>query len=154
MSISIACLGLSAFIYSSLAPLSLMPGIDATSSFMLLLAVGCGSSVLLSAVLMNPPAIEQSKSVYTPRPDAGRKHDDAAPSTPASRSQSITISPEDSATVVAMEKSRSRQSIYDLPVDVPKDVRGWELVSNGDFGLLYLFLGLLTGCGLMCESAF
>ncbi|KAM0792578.1 hypothetical protein ACM66B_005240 [Microbotryomycetes sp. NB124-2] len=163
LSISIACIGLSAFLYSSLAPYSLMPGFDSTSSFLLLLAVGCGSSVLLSAVLMRPPQLERnssSKSVYTPRApphkDGTRaKEDDDNASIPGSRSQSITIGPEHDA--VVMEKRQSQQSglyrawsIDSNTVVAPTvDVRGWALVTNGDFGLLFLFLGLLTGCGLM-----
>ncbi|KAK4053162.1 hypothetical protein OIV83_001897 [Microbotryomycetes sp. JL201] len=162
LSVSIACIGLSAFLYSSLAPYSLMPGFDSTSSFMLLLAVGCGSSVLLSAILMRPPPIERaaSKTVYTPRvpPDStsrSKEDDNDVFSMPGSRSQSITITPEHDATIVAMEKSRSQQSgLYSWAIDAnavvaPVDVRGWALVTNGDFGLLFLFLGLLTGCGLM-----
>ncbi|KAK4058612.1 hypothetical protein OIO90_000056 [Microbotryomycetes sp. JL221] len=166
LSISIACIGLSAFLYSSLAPYSLMPGFDSTSSFLLLLAVGCSSSVLLSALLMRPPPLERIKNRgQTPKqPSASTKAkeddgDDAA-SMPGSRSQSITILPEHDATIVAMEKSRSQQQgLYAWSIDSnytysptgasQVDVRGWQLITSGDFGLLYLFLGLLTGCGLM-----
>jgi hypothetical protein len=31
------------------------------------------------------------------------------------------------------------------------DVAGWELFRTADFYLLFLYFGLLAGCGLMCE---
>ncbi|GAA5949666.1 hypothetical protein JCM3765_002746 [Sporobolomyces pararoseus] len=54
MATVLSCFGLSAFFYSSLSHANLVSTSDPTSGFLLLLALGCGFSMLLGAIFVRP----------------------------------------------------------------------------------------------------
>ncbi|GAA5835447.1 hypothetical protein JCM3766R1_004789 [Sporobolomyces carnicolor] len=68
MATVLSCFGLSAFFYSSLSHANLVSSSDPTSGFLLLLAFGCGSSMILGAVFVRPcpPTLSNATTAGTP----------------------------------------------------------------------------------------
>lgn len=142
----VAGFGLSAFLYSTLS--HLITSADPTSSFLLLLAFGTGLSTLLGAVFVRPV-------LHPPPPSrAGYLAVDDFDASPLSRSTSPLRQEEgesyfaeeavgDDARRRELSKERAAESL---------DINGRELLSHSDFWLMFAYLGLCSGVGLMCES--
>ncbi|SCV69026.1 BQ2448_2046 [Microbotryum intermedium] len=169
LSICIACLGLSAFIYSTLAAsyigTHLVPGIDSTSSFLCLLAFGTGGSIFLASFAIQPRSVvhnyaEVSSSTDVPETSSadsaldGRDdlHLGAPELRPGSPDEStITLLPRDIVlSVDPAEVDRARSELPLTSIKVPeKNLSGRALLCSLDFWALFLYLGVLCGCGLM-----
>ncbi|KAI5478285.1 serine carboxypeptidase [Pseudohyphozyma bogoriensis] len=160
ISMVLAGFGLSAFFYSTLSHASFFVG-DATSTFLLVLAVGCGASIMVGAILVRPPpagGIPLSAAHYTPieNEDEEDGHEDdeylAPPAdriTPrssprasprASSERSFDFSDEDE---VARRNSRAKKKESEALGQKGLEVSGWGLLSQLDFWLLFTVLGLL-----------
>lgn len=115
MGVVMAGYGLSAFFYSTLA---LLPFLQAksnpTGSFLILLAIGCASSMFLSSLFISPPPPIVAYEAI-PDPDSAEIRADTS-----------------------------------LPSAEP-NISGFELLHQVDFALLFCFLLLCSGIGLMCE---
>ncbi|ORY79722.1 major facilitator superfamily domain-containing protein [Leucosporidium creatinivorum] len=169
LSVCISCLGLSAFAYSSLALLIPDRG-DPTSSFLALLALGCGGSILIAAFLIRPPLHHRhhhSQTLYSPVPNVDVMEREASPRGRATLSPSPSPSSEETSDgssissgeemVVEVEyvRAKSRERAESKARAIAKEalghpnVGGWALLRELDFALLFLFMGILAGCGLM-----
>jgi hypothetical protein len=169
LSVCISCLGLSAFAYSSLA-LVLPDRGDSTSSFLALLAAGCSGSILIAAFLIRPPLHQHhhhSSTLYSPVPNADFGEREASPRGRATLSPSPSPSPEEASdgssissgeeVVVEVEylRAKSRERAESKARAVAKEalgqpnVGGWALLRELDFALLFVYMGILAGCGLM-----
>lgn len=142
-----------------------MPGIDSTSSFFALLATTCGISVFIAAFLVRSSSALSSAipiGVYSPLPDE-KRHDStwsaSSFASPKLREDSLampidmTLSTRRRTSVSSPKETASPATAQNVqPVTAPpKDISGVRLFLTVDFWLLFVYLGLLTSCGLMCE---
>lgn len=150
MATVLACFGLSAFLYSTLARAHLFGSSDPTSAFLWTLAVGCTISMAVGVVFVRPipPA--------TPYHLLAGPGDEA----PAERADTTEEDDLDSPTDEPPEsRTRSRSPLLKLREGDgwiqhhagELDVNGWALLSERDFWMLFCLLGLCSGVGLMCE---
>ncbi|GAA5908174.1 uncharacterized protein JCM6883_004295 [Sporobolomyces salmoneus] len=165
MATVLSCFGLSAFFYSSLSHANLISASDPTSGFLLLLALGCGISMVLGAFFVRPcPPSSTSEptssylSVQTSDPDEASPdasefslHSNIVTRTPSpedlygpSRPRSVTRNRSSSPLLRKVEESLDgRHNAGDL------DLSGWRMLRHSDFHLLFLYLGTCSGIGLM-----
>ncbi|KDE07012.1 hypothetical protein MVLG_02747 [Microbotryum lychnidis-dioicae p1A1 Lamole] len=168
LSICIACLGLSAFVYSTLAAsyigTHLIPGIDATSSFLCLLAFGTGGSIFLASFAIQPRSFVHNYAEVPSSIDAVETLS-GADALGASESRlsvpelrpgspdesSITLLPRDIVfTIDRTEVDRARSELPLASIRVPEtNLSGKALLCSIKFWALFLYLGVLCGCGLM-----
>lgn len=167
LSVCISCLGLSAFAYSSLALLLPDRG-DLTSSFLALLACGCGGSIFIATFFIRPPLHHhQSQTLYSPVPNAdfgerepsSRGRATLSPSPPSEESSDGSSISSGEEVVVEVEveylRAKSRERAESKARATAKEalghpnVGGWALFRELDFALLFLYFGILAGCGLM-----
>ncbi|GAA5922365.1 uncharacterized protein JCM15063_003279 [Sporobolomyces koalae] len=170
MATVLSCFGLSAFFYSSLSHANLVAADDPTSGFLLLLALGCGISMVLGAVFVRPcppnttdaTSSHQYLSVPEDRPTSPLLREPASPDSsefslhsnihqraspvlgeyPA-RPHSVQRNRSSSPLLRKEEALDGRHSAGDL------DLSGWRMLRHTDFHLLFLYLGVCSGIGLM-----
>ncbi|GAA5995010.1 uncharacterized protein JCM10292_004485 [Rhodotorula paludigena] len=178
MAIVLSGFGLSAFFYAAISRANLLPSLDPTTAFLLLLALGTGTSMLLASLFVRPPPPTSgvgpdSLTPYQPLSTA----DDRLTSRSRSRSHSRSRSSSPPRRDFAQEHPPSEYSFDDLGAERPgylrrrsatplldddfdKDghvphsagdlnVSGWDLLRERDFWGLWCFLGLCSGIGLM-----
>lgn len=146
MATTVAAFGLSAFFYSSLS--HTITSADPTSSFLFLLTIGTTISMVLGAIFVRPvlhlpPAASRAGYLavdnLTPSSRCG------SPSPPSAAEESYFAEEEvqqDEARRRELSKERAAESL---------DINGRELLTHSDFWLMFTYLGLCSGVGLMCE---
>ncbi|KAK4054917.1 hypothetical protein OIV83_000841 [Microbotryomycetes sp. JL201] len=155
----VAGFGLSAFLYSSLSRAVASSESDSTSTFLLLLAFGCGISMVLGSIFVRPvlPLSGERKigysAVSTDEPVVGRSSS-SRPSSPALdpvSSKPVPLSrtsPElDGSHIVERHRRSSSKERETFAGDL--DVNGRALLVDADFHVMFAFLGLCAGIGLM-----
>lgn len=133
---------------------------DPTSAFLLLLTFGTGVSMLLGAIFVRPV-------LYLP-PPRGRagylavEDSDASPLTvehlPDESLGESEVDSRESYLVEDTEEARHDQRRRELSKERESagdalDINGRELLGSVDFWLMFAFLGLCSGIGLMCECS-
>ncbi|KAK4058021.1 hypothetical protein OIO90_000760 [Microbotryomycetes sp. JL221] len=160
----VAGFGLSAFFYSTLSHFLRTFDTDATSSFLLLLAFGCGLSMLLGATFVKPVLVNEdsrSRNGYS-AVETGQDHEDEAylasdttrPESPSidttleRSSRSVDLPPRAYSPVIDQHHERSSSKERDL-ISNNLDINGRAFLMDRDFHVMFAFLGLCAGIGLM-----
>lgn len=169
MATVLACFGLSAFFYSSLAHAHLFGSSDPIAAFIYTLAAGCTFSMILGALFVRPDPplstyqlVEAEDFTYaTPHPAAGF----STPRQPGPHSEdepdgsAYSLHPaleaaayDESESILDRSQGRlAKETVQHHAGEL--DVHGWDLLTERDFWVLFAFLGLCSGVGLMCKRS-
>ena len=124
-------------------------GENATSTFLLILSLGCGGSTLLGAFFIRPAL--HASLVHGYQTIGNEEEIDALG----------PILPSVGLPILSPESERSRELGDERGEDDDAskasdrndhiDISGWNLLTTGNFWLLFSIIGLLSGIGLMCK---
>ncbi|KAM0793261.1 hypothetical protein ACM66B_000723 [Microbotryomycetes sp. NB124-2] len=157
----VAGFGLSAFFYSSLSHMIASTADDPTSSLLLLLAFGCGFSMVLGSVFVKPLLSQPNdrkdhvaySAVSTDEPLVGRASSSRSSSpaldTRLGKSMPLSRSPTAGDQANVTERHRRSSSKEREPFVQDLDICGKALLVDPDFHVMFVFLGLCAGIGLM-----
>ncbi|GAA6017273.1 hypothetical protein JCM10207_003674 [Rhodosporidiobolus poonsookiae] len=143
LSVVLSGFGLSAFFYSTLAFLFIHPregSRDATSDFLLMLALGCLISMTIGLIFVRPvlhPSLAPSPPVDPANAPDSAEEVDATAAVPVE--DDLAPSPSERTPLVRTASAKSVQE---------RNVAGWALLREADFYLIFLFNGLCAGVGL------
>lgn len=152
-----------------------MHGSDPTADYLLLLAIGTGVSQLLGAAFVRPTLLPATQAGYraldsvdvedglsrdsSPLPSrisSPLPHRTSSP-LPSNRLRSAQPSPRteepnpfNASIARHVNPALTRSLSKERPVGAAElDISGWQLLRQRDFWLMFLDLGLCSGCGLM-----
>ncbi|KAL8283172.1 hypothetical protein RQP46_005950 [Phenoliferia psychrophenolica] len=140
----VSCFGLSAFFYSTIS--HAVHGENATSTFLLILSLGCGGSTVVGSYFVRPalhaPVVQGYETIGA---------EDEIFDVPSSVGLPI-LSPEaDIRRELGEDDDDDPQAraVKESQRSAELDISGITLLTSGDFWLLFSIIGLLSGIGLM-----
>lgn len=161
---------------SSLSHANLVSASDPTSGFLFILALGCGISMFLGAIFVRPcpPTLERTASHQYLAVESSDLEEPLStrPNSPFLRQPSPNESEYSLHSDIAIRPSPSSEDYPERPRSVQRnrssspllrkeesldgrhsagdlDLSGWRMLRHTDFQLLFLYLGMCSGIGLM-----